>query len=582
MGVWGQSTSPQARSLGDRRLLQLEMFRGSLGDLSHPRGESAGEPDGTPVDASAATLSSPLKPPLKYRRSEARRVPLAWRLLFIAVVLYSVMLLVHTGNSQFWIDVADLGELLAATLAAIACSVRARGVRRRYTALAAAGGGSGQPPRRHAWTLLAAGVGLWAVGQLVWCIYEIVLVQRIPEPSLADPFYVAGTIVLIAGLVAFVHTPAGHLSQLRGAVEALCIACGFLLCTWDIVIGPVISGSRPLGLGDYVNLSYPMLDAVALGAVFFVALRRRHDPPARPDAPRRGNHPVDALRLGSVVHGRSRTRTARCDNDLGRLGRRILVDRLRRVARAQSQSGAEEPSESRFVLALPALPGLGGVLIVVSAWLVEGKVTSSNVLLGIMVVFMILALTLLVIVIYENDALTGDLEQRVRERTAELDKTERYYRALVQNSSDLIVVLDSDLRMRYVSDACESVFGFPSEDLVGRGLESFGSDAFGALTSALERLAGSHGRSAPVSWSLVDPTGRVRRAESTVTNLLADSDVGGFVLNTRDDTDRVALEEQLQDQVFHDPLTGLPNRALLEDRVSRAFVQRSDPRGRSG
>ena len=145
------------------------------------------------------------------------------------------------------------------------------------------------------------------------------------------------------------------------------------------------------------------------------------------------------------------------------------------------------------------------------------------------------------------------------------------------------MVLDADLRMRYVSDSCESVFGFTPRAARGRGLEVFGGAGAETLSEALER-ARQQLRAAlrRVAWKLTDTTGRTRCAESTITNLLADPIVGGFVLNTRDDTDRVALADQLRDQAFHDPLTGLPNRALLGDRASQAFArsQRTGGRGR--
>ena len=76
-----------------------------------------------------------------------------------------------------------------------------------------------------------------------------------------------------------------------------------------------------------------------------------------------------------------------------------------------------------------------------------------------------------------------------------------------------------------------------------------------------------------MQWSLTDDAGRERQAESTITNMLGDADVAGFVLNTRDVTDRAALEDQLRHQAFHDPLTGLPNRALLSDRATHAFAR---------
>ena len=58
--------------------------------------------------------------------------------------------------------------------------------------------------------------------------------------------------------------------------------------------------------------------------------------------------------------------------------------------------------------------------------------------------------------------------------------------------------------------------------------------------------------------------------ESTITNRLADPAVGGFVINTRDVTERVLATERLAHQATHDALTGLPNRTLLEDRMAQA------------
>jgi diguanylate cyclase (GGDEF)-like protein len=59
--------------------------------------------------------------------------------------------------------------------------------------------------------------------------------------------------------------------------------------------------------------------------------------------------------------------------------------------------------------------------------------------------------------------------------------------------------------------------------------------------------------------------------EAIASNLLDDAAVGGIVLNARDVGERKALLEQLAHQAFHDPLTGLANRALFRDRVMHAI-----------
>ena len=68
--------------------------------------------------------------------------------------------------------------------------------------------------------------------------------------------------------------------------------------------------------------------------------------------------------------------------------------------------------------------------------------------------------------------------------------------------------------------------------------------------------------------------GSWRDVETLATNLVDDPAVGGIVINTRDVTERKALERRLLHQASHDTLTGLPNRTLLRDRVEQALARR--------
>jgi diguanylate cyclase (GGDEF)-like protein len=77
----------------------------------------------------------------------------------------------------------------------------------------------------------------------------------------------------------------------------------------------------------------------------------------------------------------------------------------------------------------------------------------------------------------------------------------------------------------------------------------------------------------PVQWRMWHRDGTWRAVESIGMSLLHDSSVRGVVLNTRDVSERTALEAQLTHQAFHDPLTGLANRALLRDRAQHALTR---------
>ena len=75
--------------------------------------------------------------------------------------------------------------------------------------------------------------------------------------------------------------------------------------------------------------------------------------------------------------------------------------------------------------------------------------------------------------------------------------------------------------------------------------------------------------------------GTWRHVEAVVSDLRDRPSVGGYVTNLRDITDRKEAEAKLEHQALHDPLTGLPNRALLGDRISQAILRgrRSDAPG---
>src|ERR1700730_16164119 len=76
-----------------------------------------------------------------------------------------------------------------------------------------------------------------------------------------------------------------------------------------------------------------------------------------------------------------------------------------------------------------------------------------------------------------------------------------------------------------------------------------------------------------VEWELTDSTGRIRYAESAISNLVGDPSVGALVVDTREATGQGALAHLLRHQALHAPLRGLANRALLADRAEQALMR---------
>ena len=90
---------------------------------------------------------------------------------------------------------------------------------------------------------------------------------------------------------------------------------------------------------------------------------------------------------------------------------------------------------------------------------------------------------------------------------------------------------------------------------------------------ALVRRRSTHGAPAQVLFRVRTGSASGAHLEANVTDLRGDRQVRGVVLNARDVTERVRLEEELTRQAFHDGLTGLANRALFRDRLDHALAQ---------
>jgi diguanylate cyclase (GGDEF)-like protein/PAS domain S-box-containing protein len=150
-------------------------------------------------------------------------------------------------------------------------------------------------------------------------------------------------------------------------------------------------------------------------------------------------------------------------------------------------------------------------------------------------------------------------------------RSEARFRTLVQNSTDIIAVLEDDLTIRYVTPSVEAMLGWTPRDLVGRSFVSLLATAEGAeAVDGLRGGAETHGV-LEIELQLEHAHGGWRAVECVISDLLADSSVRGLVLTAHDVTERRQLEDRLTHQAFHDALTGLPNRMLLTDRVGHAL-----------
>jgi diguanylate cyclase (GGDEF)-like protein/PAS domain S-box-containing protein len=164
------------------------------------------------------------------------------------------------------------------------------------------------------------------------------------------------------------------------------------------------------------------------------------------------------------------------------------------------------------------------------------------------------------------------IQRELTERQV-LDAGERRLLALVQNSADVVAVLEPDSTAMFVSPASRSVLGVEPDELVGTRFVDILLPR--DVPMFIRMLAASREGDQPVILRTRHADGRELVLEGTLTNLMAEAAVHGWVLTVRDVTDRQVLQQELSYQAFHDSLTGLANRQLFTDRLTHALRRRN-------
>ena len=456
--------------------------------------------------------------------------------------------------------ISDLSLTAAAVVAGCACLLRSLREREERT--------------RAAWRRFGLAATAWGAGEVVTTVYELVLQQDIPFPSAADCGYLL-TVPLFATGLLNLALPANQVAtRVRALLDGLLISIAILLVSWIVVLGPIARSSTDSLLSKAILLAYPAGDVALVTLVAYVWLRFRATR-VRPAVPMGligvalagfaiGDSGYAYLSLveryasGSVI-------------DAGWLGGFSM---LCIAALMESRPTVSQPDADPRPLGL-LLPYVFVVIATVVSSVLYAT-HSDPVTKWIRTSMILLLVVRQVVTLFENSTLTRTLERRVTQRTAELAASKERFRALVENSSDVVSLVRPDGRITFQSDSSRRIFGRDSKHLVGRSFtELLDQPSRLAFLQALNRAARSHRRHAAVELKLMHQDGGWRDMETTITNLLEHRSVRGLVLNTRDVSESRQLEHQLMHQAFHDSLTGLANRALFIDRIRHAMQCRT-------
>jgi PAS domain S-box-containing protein len=144
--------------------------------------------------------------------------------------------------------------------------------------------------------------------------------------------------------------------------------------------------------------------------------------------------------------------------------------------------------------------------------------------------------------------LNAELERKIEERTHEVLKTENRFRSMIENSSDIISLIDERNNVLYINPAIGNISGYKPEEV--RNLERHAlirnPDRELAKTNFINAL-NNPGKLIRASLSIIHKNGKNIWLEGTMKNMLHDENIRAIVSNYRDVTEQKEAEEKIKE-----------------------------------
>lgn len=411
--------------------------------------------------------------------------------------------------------------------------------------------------------LIAAGLLASALGDVTW---EIYLRQRGegPDVSIADVGWMISYVCLGAALLSLVRRSDYRLRRDPDALIDMCITAVLVtLAVWLLWVAPTMSDGSTALFVRIVWSVYPILDAALLALLVRTLLHRT----VRGPAVAYFGAGLIMLLLSDIGY-LSLTAWAWVDPAMNvgwMLGAVLLAaavwtfDGVDTVTVQRRQSVAVRRPIGRWRVTAAVVPL--AILWIIELWAYTWGWHVDPVPLAVATV-----------------ALGALAVARIFHLLGLQQDTEQLYRVAAMNSSDATLILTAQGRLLHDAPGLCALLG---DDRVG--------DAGTDIAAVAGRLVADGDMFPDIMQRVVEnPTGVVEREiEATkvdgsrvwlsvrVVNLLDTPGVRAVLANVHDITDRKQAEEELAHQAFHDHLTGLPNRALFNDRLHHAIEQRA-------
>lgn len=176
----------------------------------------------------------------------------------VVSILFAAWTAFHWVSDQATIDIDDIGEAVAAFIAAGSCAF-------------AAARNSGRT--RFAWAMFGASALSWGVGEAIWSVYQVGLGVAVPFPSAADAGFLLAVPLAVIAVFAFTSAPTRLATRSETVLAGAIVALSLLFVAWASGLGKVYDTSPATPAAQFIGLAYPVGDIIT-ATVLVVALRR--------------------------------------------------------------------------------------------------------------------------------------------------------------------------------------------------------------------------------------------------------------------------------------------------------------------
>lgn len=135
--------------------------------------------------------------------------------------------------------------------------------------------------------------------------------------------------------------------------------------------------------------------------------------------------------------------------------------------------------------------------------------------------------------------------QRLEEQIEEVNRTQKRMQLLLENASEVITIYEEDESIRYISPSVETILGYGQKEMIGKSdIDKVHPDYRDSFRDLFKKMIAKPDERAMVQYEYKAKDGSYIWIESAGTNHMSNPAIHGFILNSRDITERRRAEQE--------------------------------------